>query len=469
MANLRSGIKRNAAAGNITIPYNWAPRVYQDPLWQYLVNGGKRAVGVWHRRAGKDDVCLHWGAVAALNRTATYWHMLPEYNQARKAIWNAVNPHTGMRRIDEAFPMPIRSRYSEQEMFIEFVNGSTWQVVGSDNYNSLVGSPPAGVIFSEWALANPDAWAYLNPILEENGGWAAFIYTPRGDNHGKRSYEMAVKNKKWFSQLLTALDTNVFSPEQLEDIKDQYIAQYGPSRGLALFNQEYLCSWSAAFTGKAVYPEFDRKSHVASDPLLPIVTENIKNGGMTQVIRGWDHTGLHPGCVITYLSSNTWMVFKEFWQEDIGIVDFANMVKIWCTQHLPLTATYMDIGDPAGNRTRDARKKTPAEYIAEHCGIHIAEGIQTFKIRREAVASRLTRRDGLVIDPTECPILIDGFLGGYGYQEIGNSGVFKDTPLKDKYADVHDALQYPATKIFTAGLYDVYTPTRKPRERRRMA
>ena len=62
-------------------------------------------------------------------------------------------------------------------MFIEFRSGSTWQVVGSDNYNSIVGAPPIGIVFSEWAIANPMAWAYLAPILEENGGWALFIYT----------------------------------------------------------------------------------------------------------------------------------------------------------------------------------------------------------------------------------------------------------------------------------------------------
>ena len=45
---------------------------------------------VWHRRAGKDDVALHWAATQALTRPGSYWHMLPEYAQGRKAIWQAV-------------------------------------------------------------------------------------------------------------------------------------------------------------------------------------------------------------------------------------------------------------------------------------------------------------------------------------------------------------------------------------------
>src|SRR5688572_16279650 len=101
---------------NITLPFQWSPRPYQAKLWAYLEQGGKRAVAVWHRRAGKDEVCLHHTACAAHERVGNYWHMLPEYAQARKAIWKAINPHTGKRRIDEAFPEVLRKHTNDQEM-----------------------------------------------------------------------------------------------------------------------------------------------------------------------------------------------------------------------------------------------------------------------------------------------------------------------------------------------------------------
>ena len=106
------------AAAQVFLPNSWEPRHYQLPMWRYLEGGGKRAIGIWHRRAGKDDVLLHRTAVAAFERPATYWTALPEYAQARKALWSAVNPHTGKRRIDEAFPHEIRESTNEQEMFI---------------------------------------------------------------------------------------------------------------------------------------------------------------------------------------------------------------------------------------------------------------------------------------------------------------------------------------------------------------
>ena len=209
-------------------------------------------MAVWHRRAGKDETCLHWAAVACHLRPATYWHMLPEASQARKAIWEAINPHTGKRRIDEAFPPEIRETTREQEMFIKFKNGSTWQVVGSDNFNSLVGSPPAGIVFSEWSIANASAWGYMRPILAENGGWALFIYTPRGKNHGYSTFKMAEKEEDWFCQRLTVEDTKALPQKMLDSELQEYIKEYGEEQGTAFYNQEYMCSFDAATLG-AVY------------------------------------------------------------------------------------------------------------------------------------------------------------------------------------------------------------------------
>lgn len=234
---------------DLVLPNGWAPRPYQKPLWAYLSGGGKRAVAKWHRRAGKDDVFLHHTACGAHERVGNYWYMLPEYSQARKSMWDAVNPHSGKRRIDEAFPKEIRRRYSEQEMMIGFHNGSTFQLVGSDNFNSLVGSPPVGLVFSEFALSNPSAWAYLMPILEENGGWAGFNGTPRGANHFKSMCRFAAGEPGWFFEDLTADDTDVFTKVQLESILRQMQSTHGEDYGKALWLQEYYGSFDAAIPG----------------------------------------------------------------------------------------------------------------------------------------------------------------------------------------------------------------------------
>lgn len=263
----------------VDLPNGWSPRPYQYDLWGYLENGGLRADVAAHRRWGKDDVALHWEAIAAHQRVGTYWHMLPEASQAKKAIWEAVNPHTGKRRIDEAFPHDLRATVRNDEMFIRFKNGSSWQVVGSDNYNSLVGSPPIGIVFSEWSLAKPEAWTYLRPILAENGGWAMFIWTPRGRNHATRAFEARERDPEWFTQRSPATATNVFTPAQLAKERQELIDENGSEEeGDAKYRQEYLVDFDAAVPG-SYYGSLMSKAQVEGrigdvpyDPTLPVIT-----------------------------------------------------------------------------------------------------------------------------------------------------------------------------------------------------
>jgi hypothetical protein len=224
---------------SVLIPNNWKPRAYQLPFFRYFARGGKRAVLMWPRRHGKDDACLHLTAIQLMKTPGTYWFMLPQYGQARKAIWDAVNKHTGLRRIDEAFPKEIRARVNESEMKIVFKNGSVWQVCGSDNYNALVGSNPAGIVFSEYALSDPQAWDYLSPILEENNGWAVFNSTVRGQNHFTQLAHLAKGDPNWFYSNVRASEAGVFTQQQLDEIKFDYIRRRGYDMGLGMFLQEY--------------------------------------------------------------------------------------------------------------------------------------------------------------------------------------------------------------------------------------
>lgn len=232
----------------------------------------------WHRRSGKDAVMLHHSACAAFERVGNVWYMLPQYGQARKALWQAVNPHTGKLRIDEAFPHEIRESTNQQEMGIKLKNGSTFNLVGSDNFDSLVGSTPVGLVFSEYALSNPSSWGFLRPILLENNGWACFNSTPRGKNHFKALFDLAKTEDGWFSQLLTAEDTGVFTQEQLAAELREVQAEHGDDYGKALWLQEYFCSFDAAQPG-AIWADClvraggeGRIGEVPHEPGFPVFT-----------------------------------------------------------------------------------------------------------------------------------------------------------------------------------------------------
>lgn len=251
----------------ITIPNNYTPRDYQQPTFEYFHNGGDRGVDIWPRRAGKDTTALHLMATMMMSRVGNYWHLFPMQNQARKAIWKGINKE-GKKILEEVFPLPLRKRTSEQEMIIELWNGSTYQLCGSDRYDSLVGSNPVGVTFSEYPLTDPAAWAYIRPILAENDGWAYFIYTPRGRNHGYKLYQQAMKNDRWHVSKLTVDDINHISAENMADEREEMDDEE--------FKQEYYTDFDAVVRG-AVYAsqirkmrEEDRIGAYPYDPSQPV-------------------------------------------------------------------------------------------------------------------------------------------------------------------------------------------------------
>jgi len=209
---------------------------FNSALWAKQMSARHREEYT-ERKEGKDSCALNLTARDMFKRKGTYWHLFPEQTQARRAIWNGID-RSGRRIIDQFLPPEVRSRTNGQEMLIETVNGSVWQMAGSDNYDSLVGSNPVGVVFSEWSLAHPEAWDYIRPILVENDGWALFIYTPRGRNHGYATYMNARSDDDWFCERLTIEDTGIVTQEQVEAEKRAGMSD-------AKVRQEFYCSFEA--------------------------------------------------------------------------------------------------------------------------------------------------------------------------------------------------------------------------------
>jgi len=257
----------------VKIPFNYTPREYQIPLWEALDSGIKRAVVVWHRRSGKDKTLINLMVSRAVERVGAYYYFFPTYKQGKKILWDG-RDRDGFKFLDH-IPVEIRKRTNDTELKIELINGSIIQIIGTDNIDSIVGTNPVGCVFSEYALQDPQAWSFIRPILAENGGWAVFNYTPRGNNHGKRIYDLAVESDSWFAQKLTVEDTNVIPVDVLENEKKEMFAQTGND---SLFEQEYYCSFDVPVQGayygqQLVDAEKDNRiTNVPYDPSLPVHT-----------------------------------------------------------------------------------------------------------------------------------------------------------------------------------------------------
>ncbi len=217
-----------------TISPLFKPRAYQIPLLKAFDEGVKRLIHIWHRRGGKDLCDLNIVIAEMATTVGNYYYFLPTYSQAKKVIWEG-KTKDGTPFLDFFPKQLILGKPNDTELKIKFTNGSLFQLIGSDNIDSIVGTNPRGCVFSEFPLQDPKAWSYMRPILAENGGWAIFNGTPRGKNHAWDVLQMARESPSWFTEVLTVDDTNAITKEALAEEKKEMPQD--------LYEQEYYCKF----------------------------------------------------------------------------------------------------------------------------------------------------------------------------------------------------------------------------------
>jgi len=231
-------------AEELRIDGGMTPRHYQLPYMQAMDKGCKFAVWVMHRRGGKDRTALAQTCKMAFRRTGLYWHCLPTLKQGRKVVWDNITSE-GTNLVRQTFPDRLVKRRLEDEMKLELVNGSIVQIVGADNFDSLVGASPVHVTFSEWALTDPRAYDFVRPILRENNGSVAFIFTPRGYNHAHKTMLVAQRLPGAFVAIMSIVDTQVLSLADIELERAMDMPE-------ELIQQEYFCDFASANVGAIV-------------------------------------------------------------------------------------------------------------------------------------------------------------------------------------------------------------------------
>lgn len=260
---------------SITIPYGYEPRPYQENILNALDDGIRNACWIVHRRGGKDTTMWNYMIKRAYLEPGQYFYFLPTFAQAKKVIWDGMT-NDGKRMLDY-IPKEIivgNPNNTEMKIWIKGANGeSLIQLIGGDSYDNVMGTNPRGVVFSEWPLMDPMSYEYIKPILAANGGWAAFVYTPRGKgNHGWDLAEIARKNPdEWFYELLTVEKTGVLSAEQIEAERRKGMPE-------DLIQQEFYCNFDRGQEGSYFGRHMDevRKKgqicHVPYDPAVPVRT-----------------------------------------------------------------------------------------------------------------------------------------------------------------------------------------------------
>jgi hypothetical protein len=275
-----------------------------------------------------------------IDRVGTYYYFFPTFNQGRKILWDGIDKD-GMRFL-EHFPKElIKGKPNETEMRIELKNGSIFQIVGCDKIDSIVGTNPVGVVFSEYSLMKAQVWEFIRPILAENGGFAIFVYTPRGMNEGWKILQIAKENPhEWWHEVLTVDDTKAISETTLFQEKKEMPAD--------LFDQEYYVKFIDG--ASSVFKRIDQNIYTEK--------QELKYGKRYQI--GVDLAKYQDFTVISVIDLHTFYLVKQIkfnkidWQEQKELI--IREIKYWNRAR-----TYVDstgVGDPI---VEDLKRLVPVE------------------------------------------------------------------------------------------------------------
>lgn len=408
----------------IDLPYKYVPRVYQKQFFAEMMVK-KRAVLVWHRRAGKEKTCWNYMIKEAAKKIGIYYYFFPEFSQGRKILWDGMDK-SGFRTLDH-IPKELRAgEPNSTEMKIRLVNGSVIQVVGTNNMDSVVGTNPIGCVFSEYSLQDPAGWDFIRPILRENGGWAVFNFTPRGANHAKKLFDMAERNADWFCQKLTVEDTKAVSLSEIE--KDR---QEGMSEDMV--QQEYYCSFTLGVEG-SYYSRYLQKARDEKR------IGNVPWDRGSKVYTAWD---------IGY-GDSTAIVFYQIHGQEIHIIDYyensgegfshyAEVLKSKCF-------TYATHYGPHDIDSHSFSSGMSTREVAASIGLTFIP-LPTLKMRlEEGIEALRGMFHRIWIDENQCKKLIK-CLENYRKEFDAKMGAYKTRPVHDWSSHGADAARYMAIAI----------------------
>jgi hypothetical protein len=280
-------------------------------------------------------------------------YIYPTHEMGRDNLWEA-KTNDGRDFLDY-IPMEIREKRNKADegvnnsiQQVRFINGSTITLKSAEKPNRLRGGNPKLYILSEFPEMDPQVLDIIEPVVEANGGQIILNGTPKGDNHAKLSMEMWKKDKAWFTQIITAEDTDVFTEDQLENIRRRLIERFvargrSETEAISFFEQEYLCSFDSPVIG-SYYGEGMRRaqedgriSRVPYEPNLPVHTFwDIGVGDSTaiwfmqtigreiRIIDYYESSGEGIPHYVKVLKEKPYVYGKTYWPHDGMVREFGS-------------------------------------------------------------------------------------------------------------------------------------------------
>jgi len=219
----------------VRLPYELLP-------WQLAVKEDRhrfKAIPAG-RRSGKTHLLCDLLIEAALTyaKGLPCWYVAPTYGMAKDIAWSLLKDMTA-----DLYRAGLVTRYYETDLKIDFVNGSSIHLKGSENLDSLRGRGLGFLGLDEIALMHRDVWLkVLYPATSDHEAPVVFIGTPKGYNYFFDLCEMEKSDPAhWKKFPIKTAEAGTLSAEVLEQARRDLDPQS--------FRQEYEASFET-FAGQ---------------------------------------------------------------------------------------------------------------------------------------------------------------------------------------------------------------------------
>jgi phage terminase large subunit len=424
----------------VKVPHNFTPRPYQLDFLSAMESGYKYAALMWPRRHGKDKTAFCYIIKRMIEEVGNYGYVFPTGTLAREAAWQNIDK-SGFRLLDH-IPKQIIKRKLDNQMFIELKNGSTLKFFGSDRQIS-VGTAYKGLIFSEFALQNHEAYLYLRPVVLENDGFIIIISTPRGKNYFYDLWQMAITNKAWYTQKVTWKDAGYFTEKDIQIERDAGMSD-------EMIKSEY----EVDFTGLVGSYYIKYIDQMRLDGRIG----NVPWDCNAKVFTAWD-LGISDDTVILFyqLIGNEIHIIDSYSNSGQALAHYAEIVHgkpyLYDTHFAPHDIENRELG------TGLSRKS-----IAENLGINFTTLPTLRMLVQDGIEIVRGTFPRIWIDKNKCRDLIKS-LENYRREYDERNNIYKEKPVHDQFSHYADSFRYACIAIKNVAQSQM-TPERLERLRR---
>jgi len=451
---LRQALEKVEVLSDRWYPLDYHPT--QAELWNSTSRFNVVPAG---RRSGKTEISgKRKVIIKALQGDPKYpdyniFVAAPTFNQAKRIYWSDLK---------KLSPKHLIKRVRESGLSIEYIMGSTIQVMGMDKPERIEGSPWNHGVLDEYGNMKEQTWPeHVRPALADRNGTCDFIGVPEGRNHYYDLWKRTLSDDTglwaghhWISADILPADEIEQAKRDLDDLtyQQEFEGSFVLFAGMAYYN------WNEKRNAQPWAQHYNPKGD-----LIFMLDFNVEPGvaAVAQEMRSYI-----PGQLAIVGKSTTAIIGEVYIPRNSNTIRVCNKLAEDWGEHKGNVFCYGDSTGGAGGSAKiagsdwDLVKKVLFPVFGERLHFRVPAANPRERVRVNSVNSRLKNVLGesyLVVDPGKAPHVVKDFEGVRLI--VGGTGDI-DKKADPKLTHLSDAVGYYIHREYPVRRYVASTEKR---------